>query len=105
MIYWNPFQSLDDLKRKRCLIIGVSGGLGSILAEILAENNAGVIDGIGNGTPNDLPLRKNLSYKDENYKIQLELDDYDLVFDAADGSAWVLTLLYSYRFFNSDIFI
>jgi len=81
-------QSLDDLKRKRCLIIGVSGGLGSILAEILAEHNAGVIDGIGNGTPNDLPLRKNLSYKDENYKSQLELDDYDLVFDAADGSAY-----------------
>ena len=78
---------MDDIKRKRCLIIGVSGGLGSVLAEILAENNAGVVDGIGNGSSQDLPLRKNLCYKDDDYKNQLEFNDYDLVFDAADGEA------------------
>ena len=84
-----PIEFLTDLKRKRCLVIGASGGVGSLLVQILNENGAGVIDGIAGSISalEPLPLRKAISYKVDDYKSELKQNDYDFVFDCADGKA------------------
>ena len=86
------YTSLDRSKKtasKRCLVIGATGGIGSLLVQILNQNNSKFIDGIG-GNQEDLeklPLRKKLNYKNELYKSELEQNDYDFIFDCADGTA------------------
>ena len=84
-----PVSRLEDLAKRRCLVIGATGGIGSILVQILEQNGAQLIDGIGSSLSDmdQLPLRKRLSYKDPDFKDKLTENDYDFVFDAADGKA------------------
>jgi len=73
------------------LIIGVTGGLGSLISEILKFSGANV-DGIGSQIEwlNQSNLNKYYNYKNNNYKNEMSRDrkSYDFVFDAADGKRY-----------------
>ena len=68
------------------MVIGVTGGLGSLISNII-QLNGGIVDGIGghNEWMNDMELNQYYNYHDKLYKDKISEDHYDFIFDAADG--------------------
>ena len=80
-------KTLKDFKSKKILIIGATGGLGTVLAQLLVQNHA-TVDCIGGfGVDKMENVRSRLSYHTNGYQNELDDNEYDYVFDCADGKA------------------
>ncbi|CBY36207.1 unnamed protein product, partial [Oikopleura dioica] len=80
--------TLKDFKSKKVLIIGATGGLGTVLAQLLVQYQA-TVDVIGGiGVDKIENVRSRLSYHINDYQSELEDNEYDYVFDCADGKAY-----------------
>lgn len=78
---------MKDFKSKKVLIIGATGGLGTVLAQLLAQYHA-TVDVIGGfGVDKIENARSRLSYHTKGYQNELDDNEYDYVFDCADGKA------------------
>ena len=91
-----PLDMLSDVRGKNVLIVGATGGLGSLAVQYLNAAGANV-DGIAsqNEWLEKLPLQRYFNYSNKNFKNELEEDYYDLVLDCADGKCynWIATYM------------
>ena len=79
-------RNMNKFSNSKVLIIGATGGLGSLATKILQANCAKV-DGVGSNQKwlDDLELNRTFDYNMSSYRDTLEVDAYDYIFDCADG--------------------
>lgn len=81
-------ESVGDLKDKKCLVIGASGNIGSLLLPILASKGAnitGVCSAKKAEKVRDLGASQVIDYRKGTLAEQLNGEQFDLIFDFAGG--------------------